>query len=158
MMPAYIALTALTDRLRMDELACVAAALQIQVTRDFVPEWGAPAIVAAVPFEAIPAGHCPVIVQDTLEGEGASGLHRTQSDEAPYILLPYGPSWSLTASHMVLQMLANPTGAARRPGRSMLSGQGTVEYLVDVCAPCQDITAASPETGGGRFSAHCVPP
>jgi hypothetical protein len=142
MMPAYIALTALTDRLHMEELACVAAALQTQVTRDFAPEWGAAAIIAAVPFEAIPAGYCPVIVQDTLESEGSAGLHRTQSDEAPYILVPYGPSWSLAASHLVLQMLANPTGAARRPGPSALAGQGTVEYLVDVCAPCQDITAA----------------
>jgi hypothetical protein len=142
MMPAYIALTALTDRLRLEELAWVAAALQTQVTRDFAPEWGAAAIIAAVPFEAIPAGYCPVIVQDTLESEGASGLHRTQSDEAPYILVPYGPNWSLAASHLVLQTLANPTGAAQRPGPSALSGQGTVEYLVDVCAPCQDITAA----------------
>jgi hypothetical protein len=142
MMPAYIALTALTDRLRMDELACVAAALQTQVTRDFAPEWGANAIIAAVPFEAIPAGYCPVIVQDTLDSEGACGFHRMQSDEAPYILLPYGLSWSLTASHAVLQMLANPTGSARRPGPSVMSGQGTVEYLVDVCAPCQDIGAA----------------
>ncbi|PPQ28325.1 hypothetical protein [Rhodopila globiformis] len=56
--------------------------------------------------------------------------------------MPYGPSWSLAASHLVLQMLANPTGAARRRGPSALSGQGTVEYLVDVCAPCQDVTAA----------------
>jgi hypothetical protein len=142
MMPAYIALTALTDRLRMEELACAAAALQTQVSRDFAPEWGAAAIIAAVPFEAIPAGYCPVIVQDTLETEGAAGLHRTQRDEAPYILVPYGPSWPLVASHLVLQMLANPTGAARRPGPSALPGQGTVEYLVDVCAPCQDIAAA----------------
>jgi hypothetical protein len=142
MMPAYIALTALTDRLRMDELACVVAALQTQVTRDFAPEWSTDAIIAAVPFEAIPAGYCPVIVQDTLDSEGASGLHRAHSDEAPYILLPYGPSWSLTASHLVLQMLANPTGAARRPGPSITSGQGTVEYFIDVCAPCQDIAAA----------------
>ncbi|MFL5253122.1 MAG: hypothetical protein ACJ8AI_09540 [Rhodopila sp.] len=142
MMPAYIALTALTDRLRMDELACVAAALQTQITRDFASEWGTGAIIAAVPFEAIPAGYCPVIVQDTLDSENASGFHRTQSDEAPYIVLPYGPTWSLTASHLVLQMLANPTGSARHPGSSMLSGQGIVEYVIDVCAPCQDITAA----------------
>jgi len=142
MMPATIALTALTDRLPMDELACVAAALQTQIIRDFAPEWGTEAIVAAVPFEAIPAGYCPVIVQDRLDSEGASGLHRTQGDEAPYILLPYGPSWSLTASHLVLQMLANPTGAARLPAPSIMAAQGTVEYFIDVCTPCQDIGAA----------------
>jgi hypothetical protein len=142
MMPSYVALTTLTDRIRSDELAGVAAALQTQVMRDFAPEWGAGAVVAAVPFEAIPAGYVPLIVHDTLEADGTNGFHRTRNDETPYMLVPYGPSWSLAASHELLRMLANPTGSARRPGPSCLPGQGTVEYLIDVCAPCQDISTA----------------
>jgi hypothetical protein len=49
----------------------------------------------------------------------------------------------LAASHELLRMLANPTGAARTPGPSFcMPGQGTVEYLIDVCAPCQDVGSA----------------
>ena len=156
MMPSYVALTTLTDRIRMDELARVAAALQTQVTRDFAPHWCASAVIAAAPFEAIQAGYCPVIVQDTLETEGACGLHRTEADEAPYIVLPYGPTWSLSASHAVLQMLADPTGSSRRAGPSRMPGQGTVEYLVDVCAPCQDIACAY-TIDGVVVSDFCTP-
>jgi hypothetical protein len=142
MLPSYVALTALTDRIRGDELAAVAAALQTQVTRDFAPAWGAPAVVAAVAFEAIPAGYIPLIVQDTMEAVGVNGFHRTRGDDAPYIVVPYGPSWSLSASHELLRMLADPSGSARRSGPSCMPGQGSVEYLIDVCAPCQDVSAA----------------
>jgi hypothetical protein len=99
-------------------------------------------VVAAVSFEAVPAGYLPLIVQDTLEAEGVNGFHRTRGDEAPYIVVPYGPNWSLAASHELLRVLANPSGSARRPGPSRMPGQGTVEYLIDVCAPCQDVSAA----------------
>ncbi|MEA2773191.1 MAG: hypothetical protein QOD93_6153 [Acetobacteraceae bacterium] len=156
MTPAYVGLTALTDRVRSDELAVVAAALQTQVMRDFAPEWGVGAVVAAVPFEAIPAGYIPLIVQDTLEALGSNGFHRTRGDDTPYMMVPYGPNWSLAASHELLRMLANPTGSARRPGPSCLSGQGTVEYLIDVCAPCQDVSAAY-AIDGVPVSDFCLP-
>jgi len=142
MMLSYIALTALADRIRADELAAVAAVLQAQVIRDFAPEWGNGAVVAAFSFDAMPAGYIPLIVQDTLEAEGSNGFHRTRADDTPYIVVPYGPTWSLAASHELLRMLANPSGSARRPGPSRMPGQGTVEYLIDVCSPCQDISAA----------------
>ena len=142
MVPAYVALTTLTDRIRAEELAAWQRALQTQVMRDFAPEWGAGAVVAAVSFEAIPAGYLPLIVQDTLEAEGVNGFHRTRGDETPYIVVPYGPTWSLAASHELLRMLANPSGSARRPGPSRMPGQGIVEYLIDVCSPCQDVSAA----------------
>jgi hypothetical protein len=156
MMPSYVALTTLTDRIRMDELARVAAALQTQVIRDFAPHWCASAIIAAAPFEAIQAGYCPVIVQDALDTEGAWGLHRTEADEAPYIVVPYGATWSLAASHSILQMLADPTGASRRAGASCISGQGTVEYVIDVCAPCQDVASAY-AIDGVVVSDFCTP-
>ena len=138
----HVALTALTDRIQADELAAVAAALQTQIVRDFGPEWETGAVIGAFPFEAIPAGYIPLIVQDTLEGAGVNGFHRTRCDDTPYIMVPYGPAWSLAASHELLCMLANPSGAERRPGPSHMPGQGTVEYLIDVCAPCQDVFAA----------------
>jgi len=142
MIQHYVALTTLTDRIRPDELAAVAAALQTQVMRDFEPEWGVAAVVAAAPFDALPAGYIPLIVHDTLEADGSNGFHRTRGDDTPYILVPYGPNWSLAASHELLRMLVNPTGSARRPGRACMPGQAMVEYLIDVCAACQDVSAA----------------
>jgi hypothetical protein len=132
----------LTDRIRPEQLSAVAAALQSQVLRHFAVEWGVAALIAAVPFDAIPAGYVPLIVHDTLEADGTNGFHRTRGDDTPYILVPYGPNWSLAASHELLRMLVNPTGSARLPGPSCMPGQATVEYLIDVCAPCQDVSAA----------------
>ena len=142
MIQHYVALTTLTDRIFPEELAAVAAALQCQVSRDFAPEWGVSALVAAARFEAIPAGYTPLIVHDTLEADGANGFHRTRGDDTPYVLVPYGSNWSLAASHELLRLLVNPGGSARRPGPSCLPGQGTVEYLLDVCAACPDVSAA----------------
>ena len=142
MIPSYVALTTLTDHVRAEQLAAVAAALQTQIARDFAPEWHAGAVVAAASFESIPAGYVPLIIQDTLEAEGTNGFHRTRGDDTPYIVVPHGPNWSLAASHELLRMLADPTGSARRPGPSHMPAQGTVEYLIDVAAPCQDVSAA----------------
>jgi hypothetical protein len=142
MMSCYVALTALTGRVCPHELGEAAAALQIQVLRDFFPEWGVSAVVSAASFDAIPAGAVPIIVHDALNDAAANGFHRTHRDDTPYVLVPYGPNWPLAASHELLRMLANPSGSARVAGQSRMYGQGTVEYLLDVCAPCQDITAS----------------
>jgi hypothetical protein len=141
MLSYHIALTALTGLVRPDELGAVAATLQTQVTRDFFPEWGVNAIIAATAFDAMPTGSVPIIVRDNPNDTAASGFHRTRDDDTPYIVVPYGPNWPLAASHMLLRMLANPSGSARVPGPSPMRGQATVEYLRDVCGPCQDISA-----------------
>jgi hypothetical protein len=141
MVSYYIALTALTGQVRPDELGAAAAALQTQVTRDFFPEWGVNAIIAATSFDNIPTGSVPIIVRDSPNDPAASGYHRTRDDDTPYIVVSNGPNWPLAASHMLLRMLANPSGSARDPGPSPMRGQATVEYLRDVCGPCQDISA-----------------
>ena len=52
----HVALTALTDSLRADELAALPLPLcKCQITRDFAPEWGSAAIVGAFPFDALPS-------------------------------------------------------------------------------------------------------
>ncbi len=139
MISCHIGVTTVTNQVHPDELAAAARALQIQVMRDFYPEWGVNAIVSSGSFNALPAGTIPIIVQDDLSGPYADGFHRVQRDEAPYIVIPYGPNWPLAASHELLRMLANPSGSARVAGASRLTGQGTVEYLVDVCGPCQGV-------------------
>jgi hypothetical protein len=156
MIPFRVALIALTEQIRAEELAWVAAALQSQVMRDFAPIWQINAVIAAASIDAIPTGYLPVMIHDTLEAEGVNGFHRTDADDTPYIMVPYGPTWSLAASHEVLRMLANPTGSLRQPGPSRMSGQGTVEYFHDVCAPCQHVEAAY-AIDGAAVSDFCTP-
>jgi hypothetical protein len=129
-----VALAALTERIGFQELA--------QVAKHFAPAWGASAVIAAVAPEAIPAGYCPIFIQDALDTDGADGFHRTSADDSPYIVIPFGRNWSLAAGHELLRFLGDPTGAARLPGPSCMLGQGLVEYLVDVTAPCRDIAQA----------------
>ena len=40
-------------------------------------------------------------------------------------------------SHEVLEMAVDPQGTLTCAGNSLKSGQGHVEYLVEVCDPCQ---------------------
>jgi hypothetical protein len=49
-----------------------------------------------------------------------------------------GGSWSLVASHEALEMLADPFGNRLVAGASPMESQGRVEFLVEVCDPCQD--------------------
>jgi hypothetical protein len=145
MIPIHLALATRTKRVKMNELARVAAALQMQITRDFAPIWHVDATIGAFPLDDIPTGYWPIIVQDGAAPPEADGLHFSEADSHPYALVRHGPNWSLSASHEVLEMLADPTGSRTVAGMSPLQGQGRVEFLVQVCAPC----------GDSRF-AYCV--
>jgi len=147
MQPFHIALTSLTSQVSPDELAQVAAALQKQITRDFAPFWNVVATVDAFTFDEVPAGYWPIIVQDTIDQPGALGYHQTHDDGTPYSLVLYGPSWSLTASHECLEMLADPFGSLKRAGQSLRPEQGRVDFLVEVCDPCEDVQFAYPVNG-----------
>jgi hypothetical protein len=45
-------------------------------------------------------------------------------------------------SHEVLEMLVDPQGTLTRAGNSLKSGQGRVEYPIEVCDPCQSSSFA----------------
>jgi hypothetical protein len=147
MQPIHIALTTTTTAVQPTDLSQVAAALQKQVTRDFAPIWNVTATVDAFALSEIPAGYWPIIVQDTIDAPGAAGYHQTESDDTPYALVLYGETWSLTASHECLEMLADPFGSQKRTGQSLKAGQGRVDYVVEVCDPCEDSAFAYPVNG-----------
>jgi len=142
MLPVQIALTSLTNQVGMAELARVATALHKQAVRDFGPLWNVDAQVDAFPIDRIPIGWWPIIVQDVLDEPDAPGVHRTEVDDTPYVLIPYGETWSLSASHECLDMLADPSGSRKIAGEPLERGRGRVEYLLEVCAPCEDIANA----------------
>ena len=119
------------------DVARVAAALQRQATRDFEPIWNVRATLDAFPeLEDVPIGYWPMIVRDDIGFEGAAGIHLDKHGQ-PFALITYGTSWSLTASHEMLEMLADPFGSRLVPGRSPKRRQGRVEFLVEVCDPSE---------------------
>src|SRR6202011_5465637 len=55
----------------------------------------------------------------------------------PFALVALTTNWPVFMSHEVLEMLVDPQGTLTRAGNSLKSGQGRVEYLIEVCDPCQ---------------------
>jgi hypothetical protein len=114
----------------------VAAALQKQTTRDFGPIWGVTATVDAfMRLEDVPLGYWPIIVGQ--EGQGGGGVHLDQ-DNQPYALVDLTSDWTVTASHECLETLADPFGNRLVAGDSPDPARpGRVEFLVEVCDPCE---------------------
>src|SRR5262245_8723229 len=132
-----IALVSETRRVKNRDLMRVCAALQKQIARDFEPIWKVPATVDSFEkLEDVPIGYWPIIVRDDIGYPGAAGIHLDQ-DGQPFSLVQFEPQWALTASHEVLEMLADPFGSRVIAGDSIKSGQGRVEYLVEVCDPSE---------------------
>ena len=137
MLPIHVALVSETDQIDLAELCGVAAALQKQVIRDLTPAWGVQATVSPFPtLHDVPVGYWPVIVGPAAEVPGA-GVHLGRHGQ-PYALARYSPTWSLTASHLTLELLIDPSGNRLVAGQSPKSGQGRVEFLLEGCDPCGD--------------------
>src|SRR5262249_15004692 len=66
----------------------------------------------------------------------AAGVHLDRNGQ-PYALVTYSADWVLTASHETLEMLADPFGNRLLAGQSPKTGQGRVEFLVEVCDPSE---------------------
>jgi hypothetical protein len=139
----HVALVPDSPSISLGEVSSVAAAIQKQVTRDFGPLWGINATVDAFEnLEGIPIDYWPVIMRDDIQEPGAAGYH-TDDHGQPFSLVQADPGWELTASHEVLEMLADPFGnrtiAGAPPPQSPapVSDFARVLYLVEVCDPCE---------------------
>jgi hypothetical protein len=137
-----VALVSEMREVSASEVTRVAAALQKQASRDFAPLWEVNATVDAfVKLDDVPLGYWPVIVMKNIQQSGAAGVH-LDKDGQPFALVQYDESWTLTASHECLEMLADPFGNRLIAGASPKKGQGRVEFLVEVCDPCEDASQA----------------
>jgi hypothetical protein len=135
MLTINLALVSEVEGHDQSDVSRVAAALQRQATRDFLPFWDVRATVDAFPrLEDVPIGYWPMMIVPDVKG--AAGIHLDR-DGQPYALIEMSDSWSLTASHEMLEMLADPFGNRVVAGRSLKRGQGRVEYLVEVCDPSE---------------------
>jgi hypothetical protein len=97
------------------EIAAAVPAMQKQVHRDFAPAWGADAELTFVPTGKKPAaGAWWLIVLDDSDQAGALGYHDLTNDGLPLSKVfaksdqQYGYNWTVTASHELLEMLADP--------------------------------------------------
>jgi hypothetical protein len=133
----HIALVSITTEVTLADLAPVSAAIQKQISRDFGPMWNVEATVDAFDkLEDVPVGYWHVLLQDEL-ANGAAGLHKRDDNKQPFALVALTPNWPIFMSHEVLEMLVDPQGTLTRAGNSLKPGQGRVEYLIEVCDPCQ---------------------
>src|SRR5258707_4545382 len=133
----HIALVSITKEVTVAKLAPVSAAIQKQISRDFGPMWNVEATVDAFDkLEDVPIGYWHVLLQDELPN-GAAGLHKRDDNKQPFALVALTTNWPVFLSHEVLEMLVDPQGNLTRAGNSLKSSQGRVEYLIEVCDPCQ---------------------
>ncbi|GGN10369.1 hypothetical protein [Streptomyces fuscichromogenes] len=137
MLVINLALVSQTRHINPSQLTRVAAALQKQALRDFAPIWNVQATVDAFDtLHDVPPGYWPMVVKDDIHQAGAAGVHLDKNGQ-PLALIEYSDSWSLTASHEMLEMLADPSGNRLVAGQSVKPGQGVVEFLVEVSDPSE---------------------
>lgn len=137
MLPVQLALVSVTQQnsISPSQLTRVAAALQKQAVRDFGPLWDVSATVDAFDsLDDVPVGYWPLIVVDDVPD--AAGFHLDKNGQ-PYSLIEFSDTWSLTASHEMVEMCADPFGKRVIAGGSPHPGQGLVEFLVEVADPSE---------------------
>lgn len=135
-MYTYTALISESQGVPNWEVQMVAAALQIQVSRDFTPLWGIDATISAFDrLEDVPTGYWPIIIRDDI-GVNAAGIH-LDHNKKPFGLVRSNNRWTLTASHELLEMLADPMGNRIRNARAIGDDSRLVNYLVEVCDPSE---------------------
>jgi hypothetical protein len=155
-LPVHVGIVSESKRVPMEVLAPVAAAMQQQVQRDFAPMWGVNAVIAAFPDRksAQGMGYWPIVVQDALDDPGALGYH-TDEHHQPYALVEATRDWTVTVSHELLEMLADPFGNRLWVAHDPKLGSGSqVRLLIEVCDPCEAVTYS---IGGVEVSDFVTP-
>jgi hypothetical protein len=138
--PPLIALTHDPDvRVTPEKLGAVGAALQKQVTRDFAPAWGQPATVAAFFDGAAPPGYWEIRIKRRVGADGTLGYHHQQHHE-PAAVVEHTRDWPLTASHELLEMLADPWGSRLIVADDPRGTNARVRVLVEACDPCENFS------------------
>jgi phosphatidylserine/phosphatidylglycerophosphate/cardiolipin synthase-like enzyme len=148
MIPVRIGLASRSGTVDFPSLVRVATALSIQVSRDAAPIWGISGTVAALESpDHIEPGVWPVYIVDDLP-DGMGGYHQTEHNQ-PFAMVLAGDTWSLSASHEVLEMMVDPSGnrLVAAPAVAIIDNEvqdaaGKFEYLVEVCDPSEDATCA----------------
>jgi hypothetical protein len=125
------------------DVAPVVAALQKQVTNDFRPVWGTDAELSIVPKGTQPAtGSWWLVILDDSDQANALGYHDLTSEGLPIGKvfaasdLKAGTSWTVTASHELLEMLGDPN--INLTVFVQNSNTAGILYAYEVCDACED--------------------
>ncbi len=138
----HVAIVSQSRKIKSPDVAIAAAAIQKQVSRDFGPIWQIEATVSYFhKLTDVPLGYWPVIIKDDIHENGAAGVH-LDDNKQPYALVQAEDFWQLATSHETLEMLADPSGNRLIAGHSPKEGEGRVQFLVEVCDPCEDVRFA----------------
>ena len=121
----------------------VVAALQKQVTNDFGPVWGTAAQLTIVPKGNQPAtGTWWLVLLDDSDQANALGYHDLTTEGLPIGKvfagsdLKAGTSWTVTASHELLEMLGDPNINLTVFVQS--TNTAGILYAYEVCDACED--------------------
>jgi hypothetical protein len=125
------------------DVAPVVAALQKQVTNDFRPVWGTDAELSIIPKGTQPpTGSWWLVLLDDSDQANALGYHDLTTEGLPIGKvfatsdLKAGTSWTVTASHELLEMLGDPNiNLTVFVENSTTAG---VLYAYEVCDACED--------------------
>lgn len=130
--------TTITDE---SKLAPVISALQTQVHEHFAPIWGVDVQVQFIP-NAPPPGSWWLVLLDTSDQAEALGYHDTTDEDLPLgkVFLKSCEeakvSWTVTASHELLEMLADPDINLTVLNQSQNQAAAKL-YSYEICDPCE---------------------
>ncbi len=142
-----VGLVDMTGQIDVDLVHSAAIALNLQVTRDLPQFWPVSATVTYLPNpDKIPAGIWPVQLVKTLPpDEGGFHSDKHKQPYAKVIASKADPSWTIDASHEILEMLVDPYGNRMQSSVAIeivrgkiQDGTGQYGYLVEACDPCED--------------------
>ena len=125
-----------------DDAESVAAAVTRQIQHDLARYW---AVTGSVHFfsnaENVPSGSALIQLVPTTD-KNQFGYHSLDGQQpVAFVEAPQnGRLWSLTVSHEALEMTVDRWGNYCVPGTSP-DGQRQVQYLVEICDPCQSPSA-----------------
>jgi hypothetical protein len=150
MLPTRVALVPYTtDRFPLDELGRVADVLQRQVNEHVGPVWSVHGIVKNFSsIDDVPTGYIPLVIVGESDLKGREHAFHYAPDGQPLGLVEHRQNWTQMASHELIEILCDPWGNRTVAGRSLADTDqtivggpcrdlGAVEYLVEVCDPCQ---------------------
>jgi hypothetical protein len=125
------------------DVAPVVAALQKQVSNDFRPIWGVDAVLTIVPKTAQPpTGSWWLVLLDDSDQANALGYHDLTTEGLPIGKvfadsdLKAGTSWTVTASHELLEMLGDPN--INLTAFVQNTNTAGMLYAYEVCDACED--------------------
>lgn len=131
--------TAVTDQ----QVACLIQALEIQLDEDYSPSYGVPVVLKQILKGAQPdPGQWQLAILDNSDQAGALGYHETTIHGDPIgfafakSAIEDGESWTVTASHELLEMLADPE---INSSVEVDNSDGTITmHFKEICDPCED--------------------